>query len=306
MRVKTMRLAIFLVAVLLVSASIPAQEADSRVDFINNYIQVRAGGAPAAGEREEGVAFLQARRSAVVEAQRMLAEAALGVQIDSQSANQMSRLAQDNVTSAVRGGVRTCLVVETDEKLMADFARTKIVSLTCRAPLTGSNSILSAMVDAIAPEIRKKIDDQKLVVYTPVSLPAPTAPTRGTAPAPFPGATMAQADFDGLILRVPASFKPSVYPKIRTDKGEVVYSMKDVSLEIQKNRGIATYTDDSGKATASLRALGSTNILTIDASLYIDTEAQVKIDDAAKIATSNKKTSFLNSGRVVFVVGKVL
>ena len=185
-----------------------------------------------------------------------------------------------------------------------DIEKAGKVEVMMRVPLSGSGSVVSAIMPALRPEIIKRADDAKLPVYAPIALaaapvPAPVRPA--AAPSPAPAVT---ADFDGLIVRVPASFKPAIAPKILTDKGEVLYSAKDVAVDILISRGAAQYTNNEGKAKTILEGMGARSILDVQGGLRTDTDAEVKNDDAAKVFNSNKKTSFLNKARVVFLVAK--
>lgn len=281
---KVLALGIAFVLLVTISGSAQQQGSNDPIHFVGNYIEVVGIGRPPDNEKGPG-GYGPARRAAVLEAYQAIAETTRGVLLESATVADMGKLASDRIVAAVRANIKACTVVDNEEVLRANYNARGDVTLRCRADLTGSGGVLASVIDIVAPEISKKLEAEKLPVYTP----PPSAPP---------------ADYDGLIVRVPARFKPSLYPKIRTDKGEVVYSMKDVSLTIQKNRGLATYTDDVGKAASSLRDLGAKSILTVDGFLFLDTEAGIKNDDAAKIAAANRKTAFLNSARVVFVISK--
>lgn len=261
---------------------------NNTINFLDNYIEVTGIGRPPDSDKGPG-GFPLARRAALVDAYRNIAEATRGIQLDSQTdVRNMGAQISDRVVTAVSGKVQSCSVVDTEDALRAGYGAQGYVTLRCRANIAGSGGVLQPILSIVEPEIKKKFDEQKLPVFTP-----PPAPPQPAAPS-----------FDGLIVRLPASFKPSAFPTIRTDKGEVVYSVDNVPLEIQSSRGLVKLTNDVSKASALLKDMGSTMPLTIDGSLYTDTDAQVKADDATKIVTANKKSSFLSSARVIFVIGK--
>ncbi|MBM3803385.1 MAG: hypothetical protein FJW26_13875 [Acidimicrobiia bacterium] len=75
-------------------------------------------------------------------------------------------------------------------------------------------------------------------------------------------------------------------------------------MDILISRGAAQYTNNEGKAKAVLESMGSKAILSLEGGIRTDTDAEVKGPDAAKVFNANKKTSFLNKGRVVFLVAR--
>jgi hypothetical protein len=273
--------------VLALAGSIPGQQRpETQIDWVNNSFEVTGiGRGP---ENETGPqGYPLARRAALVDAYRSIAELTNMIQLDAATdVRGMGGEISTRVVSSVSARIQACQIVESEEVLQQRYQATGSVTLRCRVDLSGSRGVLSPVMDIVGPEMKKRLEALKPALYTP------------------PPSEPAIPDYDGLIVVVPAQFKPSAYPKIRTDKAEVVYSLLNVPLEIQKSRGLANYTDDPAKATATLKAFGANTILTVAGTLYLDTEPQIKIEDAGKIAAANKKTSFLSSARVVFVIGR--
>jgi hypothetical protein len=268
------------------------------VNFVDNYVQVIGTGRPPKGEEGPG-GYGLARRAALLVAYQGIAEATKGVQLSSDSIAELQRITLDRITASVSTNLKACAVVEDEKALQARYASDGFVTLTCRVPLTGSQSVMSTISDIVVPEMKKQVQEQVQKQDLKVFTPPPVPP----APAATPAAPAAP-DYDGLIIKVPAKFKPCLFPKILTDKGELVYSVNDVPDRILRQKGMAQYTNDGAKAVAILRDGGVQSPLTIDGFLSSDTEAGVKPEDAAKISAANKKTSFLSSARVVFVVAK--
>ncbi len=277
---------------LLTAATVNARQnaANGEVNFFENYIEVRGVGIPAANAQPKSPqAYATARRAAIVDANRGLAEIVSTIQIDSSSVNELSQLVQDTVRVKLQAGIRGGQIAK--ETSMAEFAGNDIdkagkVEVIMRAPLSGNGGVLNAIMPVLRDEIVKRTNETKLPVYAP-STPAPASP-----------------DYDGLIVRVPASFRPAIAPKILTDKGEVLYSAKDVAVDVLISRGAAQYTNNEGKAKAILEGMGAKSILNVEGGLRTETDAEIHAEEASKIFASNKKTSFLNKGRVVFLVGK--
>jgi len=299
--------ALLMLVVTVVRAQGPVE---GKVDFIENFVEVKGIGIPAANiPPDSPQAYATARRAAVVDANRNLAEMITTIQIDSQSGNELSQAIQDTVRSSVSAKIRGGQPVR--ETSMTEFVGPDVekrgkVEVVIRVPLNGSGGVLSAIMPGLAPEIIKRTNEAKLPVFNPPPAP-PAAPARPAPPPAAPAApatAVAEADYDGLIVRVPASFKPAIAPKIFTDKGEVLYSAKDVAMDILISRGAAQYTNNEGKAKAVLESMGSKAILSLEGGIRTDTDAEVKGPDAAKVFNANKKTSFLNKGRVVFLVAR--
>ncbi len=293
--------ALFMLLATVASAQGPV---DGKVDFMENFVEVKGIGIPAANvPADSPQAYATARRAAVVDANRNLAEMITTIQIDSQSVNELSQAIQDTVRSSVSARVRGGQAVR--ETSMTEFVGPDVekrgkVEVVIRVPLNGSGGVMSAIMPGLAPEIIKRTNEAKLPAFVPPPAPAPAPAPAAAAPAAPP----AEAEYDGLIVRVPASFKPAIAPKIFTDKGEVLYSAKDVAMDILISRGAAQYTNNEGKAKAVLEGMGSKAILSLDGGIRTDTDAEVKGPDAAKVFGANKKTAFLNKGRVVFLVSK--
>jgi hypothetical protein len=283
------RLALLCLLLTLTARGGAQQGGGSKSDFIDNYLEVVGIGLPPKGD-EGPAGYGLARRSAELSAYQAMAEGVKGVQIDSVSVSELLRLTVDQVTAKVSATLKACTVAEDENTLRTGYGRDGSVTVHCRVPLTGSQSVMAAISDITAPEVKKHIEEavqkQDIKPYTP------------------PPAPPAVADYDGLIVKVPARFKPCLYPKILTDKGEIVYSVNNVPDRILRSNGMAQYTNDVAKASALLKDSGVQNALTVDGFLSSDTEAGVRSDDAAKISSANKKTSFLSSAHVVFVVAK--
>jgi hypothetical protein len=303
---------------LLATAASAQQAVEGKVDFIENFVEVKGIGIPAANvPADSPQAYATARRAAVVDANRNLAEMISTIQIDSQSVNELSQAVQDTVRSSVSAKLRGGQAVR--ETTMTEFVGSDVekrgkVEVIVRVPLNGSGGVLSAIMPALAPEIIKRTNEASLPAFVPppTAATAPAAP-RPATPAPAAPAAAAPAaapadvvEYDGLIVRVPSSFKPAIAPKIFTEKGEVLYSAKDVAMDILISRGAAQYTNNEGKAKAVLEGMGSKAILSLDGGIRTDTDAEIKGPDAAKVFGANKKTAFLNKGRVVFLVAKSL
>src|SRR5262249_53797855 len=213
---------------------------------------------------------------------------------------------RQRVAARIRAGQ---LVKETSRD---EFSKLEFVEATLRFPLTGTGSILSAILPTMRADIVKKIDEgiasKTYIIYTPLSAPAASrAPASGPPPtAPPPPPAPPAVMYDGLILQVPGTIDPCIAPKIYTEKGELLYSAKDVAADVFVSRGAAQYTNNEGKAKTALDGMGAKQVLVIQASSHSgnSTDVDIKAADAAKVFGANKLTSFLSKARIVFLVSK--
>jgi len=267
------------------------------VNFFDNYIEAKAIGVAAKSVvAHSAQGYATARSAATVQAQRDLSEMVNNIQIDSARVVELSAAVQDTIrtriSTVIRGGQ---VVFETSlNDYMMQPAGAEHVELTMRLPLSGNGGVARPLLEVARTEIIKRQDDLKLVAYKE------PAPARGAAPAPAPAAT----DFDALIVRVPSGFKPSMAPKILSEKGEVLFSVKDIAPDILLSRGVAQFTTNEAKAKVVLEGMGAKSIMTVPGSLRTDTDAEVSNGDASKIFSANKSSSMLSRGRVVFLVAK--
>jgi len=269
-------------------------------NWFDNYVEVTGKGAPLpSAPPKSAQAYLTAERAAVVLANRNAAEIVAGITIAGDTDVNDTAFKDEQVRTRVAARIRAGQLVKETSK--DEFSNLEYVEATLRFPLTGTGSILSAILPTMRADIVKKIDQgiasKTYIVYTPLPAPAP-AP----APAPVPPAVQ----YDGLILQVPSTIDPCIAPKIYTEKGELLYSAKDVAADVFVSRGAAQYTTNEGKAKTALDGMGAKQVLVIQASSHSgnSTDVDVKLADAAKVFSANKQTAFLSKGRIVFLVSK--
>jgi hypothetical protein len=269
-------------------------------NWFDNYVEVTGKGAPLpSAPPKSAQAYLTAERAAVVLANRNAAEIISGITIAGDTDVNDTAFKDEQVRTRVAARIRAGQLVKETSK--DEFSNLEYVEATLRFPLTGTGSILSAILPTMRADIVKKIDQgiaaKTYIIYTPLPAPAP-APV--SAPAPL------AVNYDGLILQVPSTIDPCIAPKIYTEKGELLYSAKDVAADVFVSRGAAQYTNNEGKAKTALDGMGAKQVLVIQASSHSgnSTDVEVKAADAAKVFSANKQTAFLSKGRIVFLVSK--
>ncbi len=293
-----------LVLVLLLGAAFMAR-GQSRTGVINyydgGYIEVKGLGIPSSDARSPQQQYTTAYRAAEVVARRAIAETIGTMRLTSDTIVSKNETLRDLITTQITQNLSLDRITIISETSMNDFigpdpSKNGKVEITMRVPLTGPKGVYKEVMPMLVAEYEKRDKAAPVPVFTP---PAPTpapAPPQAT-PAPAPAA-------DGLIVRVPRDFSPAPLPRILTDSGAVVYSPKDVRLEVLNTRGAAQYTNNEQKAKEVLEDMGATSILTVRGSTLTGVDAVLKNDDAQKVYEANKKNAFLNKARVVFLIGQ--
>jgi len=228
-------------------------------------------------------AYADAHRAAYVLAGRNLAEILGGLYIESSTGftdggarNFVDQVRADLVRTPIPGGQ----VME--ETSLEDFRKENRVTMTVRFPWDDSFKLIMLKV----ADRLQKVETER---YIPAKLVSP--PREETR-------------FDALIVRVPGEFKPNIDPKIFNEKGELVYGARSVALDILQLQGTAQFTNNAGKAQASLEAHGARHPLIINGTLHPgNTDVDISDSDANQVLGFNQKTNFLAKGRVFYVIG---
>jgi hypothetical protein len=254
------------------------------IDFFENIVEVEGIGVPPVKyDPNTSAAYALAREAATVVADRNVAKLLEGVYVDSTTrvvdmgAETISRITEELKRTKIPGGQ---VVEETSQE---EYMRTKLVRVRVRYPL--ADGVMPLLMNVVKDDIRKK--EGALPVFKPATPPPPALPA-----------------YDGLIVKVPASFRPSIDPKIFTPKGEIIYGAKTVAMDVLISRGVAQFSNNEGKAKAALENFGCQQVLTVTGSLRTASDAEVPAEEASRILQANEKTSFLEKARVVFLVGK--
>jgi hypothetical protein len=111
--------------------------------------------------------------------------------------------------------------------------------------------------------------------------------------------------YDGLIVDVSnIGMEPAYINRIYSN-GKVVFDPTKIPQQVFIQRGYSSYTTSQSKAKAILDSFGTRNPLIIKATSTTDTRSDVKINsnDASVVSASNLENSFLESAKIVFVLG---
>ena len=272
--------------VILSAASVLAAPAGG-VDWDQAVIRAEGAGVAPATAYNSVQARLMARRAAIVDAYRQLAEQIKGVNVDATTTVQNMMMTNDTVTTKVSALVQGARIV--DEKVLPEGG----YSVTLQVPVFGvSNSIASAVLDRPA-------------AYEPFPQPVesvqPSYPIRdntGTSAASTP-AGRAIGGYTGLIVDCRGlDLSPVMSPVIKNANGAPIYGYKNLDYDKVVASGMAGYTRDVRNAVRA-----GSNPLVVQA-IGLDNHNSnpiLSVAAANRVLIENGATGFLNTARVVFV-----
>jgi hypothetical protein len=250
--------------------------------FINDYILIAAEGLPSPNAKTPAQKRLTAERAATVLAYRQLAEFLEGVAVVGDTLVRDVELRYDAVRSAVAGFVKGAQIVYKDWNPDEEVALVII-----KVGMTGPKSFGALMYEKLlgTPNIKKDlIKPESRFKTKPVLL---------------------EENYDGLIIdATEVDFKPALFARIFTPKGEILYDPSKVDRNILEKYGCAEYTNSIEKAKEALEKRGVKNPLIVKA-IGIEgspSDLQISEEDALKIYSANQKSNFLASAKVAFVL----
>lgn len=272
--------------VVLSAASVLAAPAGG-IDWDQAVIRAEGSGVAPTTAYNSVQARLMARRAAIVDAYRQLAEQIKGVNVDATTKVQNMMMTNDTVTTKVSALVQGARIV--DEKVLPEGG----YSVTLQVPVFGvSNSIASAVLDRSA-------------AYEPFPQPVesvqPSYPLRdntGTSAASAP-AGRAIGGYTGLIVDCRGlELNPVMSPVIKNADGAPIYGYKNLDYDKVVANGMAGYTRDIRNAVRA-----GSNPLVVQA-IGVDNHNSnpiLSVADANRVLIENGATGFLNTASVVFV-----
>ena len=288
-----------MIAVLMLSSlSVFAAEG---VDWGNSTITVTGSGIAPANARSAAQARMMARRAAVVDAYRQLAEAIKGVNVDSETTVQNMMVVDDTTKTKVSAFIQGAKILS--EQVTADGG----YEVTMTVSMFGvSNSLASAVmpkpaaveafpqpVAAVAPSVQVTV-----TVNTQSAVPAASVPATGSSAAAAP-AGKAIGGYTGLIVDCSGlGLKPVMSPVIKNASGQPIYGYKNLDYDRVVSNGMAGYTSDVHNAVRA-----GTNPLVVRA-IGLDNHNGnpiIATADANRVLIENGATGFLDRTAVVFI-----
>lgn len=259
-------------------------------------------------------ARMLARRAAVVDAYRQLAEMVKGVNVDSETTVENMMVTSDVTKTKVTALIQGARVVSEQAIDGGGYAVTMEMSV-----FGASNSLATAVLptntvptsfpapDASVPastpssvQVNVQVTPGMTTQQTPATtLPSVTVPSHQGSSAAAAPAGQAIGGYTGLIVDCRGlGLKPVMSPVIKNANGEPIYGYKNLDSATVIANGMASYTTDLSKATRA-----GSNPLVVKA-VGLDNHNGnpiLSVADANRVLIENGATGFLDRTNVVFV-----
>lgn len=318
--ISRMMTALLAAALLIVMTAASAFAAESGVDWSDQKITVQGMGVAPANARTAAQARMLARRAAVVDGYRQIAEIVKGVNVDGETTVENMMVTNDVVKTKVSALVQGARVVSEEATSDGGYIVNMEVSM-----FGVSDSLASAVLEkpaqqesfpepvaSVAPSTPTTVDVHVQVgtgtttpstpsVTVPSTVPststAGTRPTHGSSAASAPSG-QAIGGYTGLIVDCRGlGLKPAMSPVIKNANGQAIYGYKNLDYDKVVSGGMAGYTTDMSRATRA----GSNPLVVKAVSLDNGANPVLSVADANRVLIENGATGFLDATNVVFV-----
>jgi hypothetical protein len=270
-RILGMVLAVLLLNILSVFA------AEGNVDWDSRVITVTGMGAAPPNAMNPAQARMMARRAAVVDGYRQLAEVVKGVNVDSETTVENMMVTSDVIKTKVSGLIQGASVVA--EQVIPGGG----YEVTMQMPMFGGNNSLAS---AVMPAAQA----------APEAFPAPASNGSSAADAP---AGHAEGVYTGLVVDCRGlGLKPIMSPVIKNEQGSPIYGFKNLDYDKVIQYGMASYSNDPANvARAGAHPLVVKAVRVENHNGY----PVISLSDANKVLIENGATHFLDATCVVFI-----
>lgn len=300
---KKMRfLVMAIVAVSVLAASTLSAMAMAVTDWDGGSIQAEGYGTLPETARNPGQAKILARRAAIVDAYRNLAEQVQGVNVNAETTVKDMAVQSDVIMTKVSALVKGARVISEE---MSNDGSYKVVM---QIPMYGvSGSLASAVMPVSeqkvafpAPAVNVSVAVNAPAV--PGALPATQIPTTGSSAAAVPASAMnlkAAGGYTGLVVDCSGlALNPVMSPVIKNAGGEAIYGYKNLDYQKVTAYGMAAYT----RNTSTISRAGSNPLIVKAMSLENHNSYPVlAVADANRVLVENQASHFLDNCSVVFV-----
>lgn len=241
-------------------------------DWVNKVVQVTGMGAQPARAVNPAQARMMARRAAVADAYRQLAESIKGVNVDAETTVENMMVTNDTIRTKVSAMIQGAIVVA-EKEIPGGY------EVTMQVPIFG---VQNSIAQAILPETS--------TTTVPETFPAPTV----TVPS--------SGGYTGLIIDCRGlGLKPVMSPVIKNDAGVAIYGHKNLNPDKVIANGMADYAYDT---SSNVARAGSNPLIIKAVSLdggVLRGNPVVSTADANRILSENNVSHFLENTNVVFV-----
>ena len=251
--------------------------ADAATDWNTNKIQVTGMGVPNPRMATTPAhAAMMARRAAIADAYRQLAEAVNGVQVDSETTVEQMMLTSDVVRTKITATIHGAQIVSEGELAGGGY------SVTMELPIFGANNSIAETV----------LERPAYVEPFPAPAPDYRPPVIETRPS--------YGGYTGLVIdcRGVGQINFVMSPVIKNSDGQKIYGHKNLDYDRVIVEGMASYVQNMSQASRA-----GSHPLVVKAVRLDDLNANpvVSMDDADLILYENSQSHFLDNIAVVFL-----
>ena len=277
--------ALLIMCCILVFGSVAS--AASGANFDANRVEADGYGVEPDNAGSAVQARLMARRAAIADAQRNLAEQIAGVQVNAETTVRDMQLASDVVTTRVSAVLKGAKVIEESYE---DGAYHVVLAL----PVFGARNSLASVVlpsNPVKTEFPKALTSEpEENPYAPEYTPETTIePTTHRVSGTYTGIIV---DCTGLGLRTAMS------PVIKTTSGEAIYGYKNLDSKKVIKNGMAGYAKN---INGNVSRAGSNPLIVRAVGVDRYFNPVLSVADAKMVLEENELTHFLDNTAVVFI-----
>lgn len=284
--------ALMMIMLLAVSTTFAAEA--GKIDWNDSYITVTGYGAPPAHSMNMAQARMMARRAAIVDGYRQMAEIVNGVQVDGDTTVRDMAVESDVIRTKVSGLVRSARVVA-ERQVEGGY------EVTMTVPLFG---VTGSVASTVLPQndVKEAFPEPSCGKST-TEIPVTSQPTTGSSAAEPRG----KADFTiqkegvytGVIIDCRGlGLKPAMSPVIKNANLESIYGYKNLDYDYVVSHGMAGYAHDMSKTS---RAGSNPLIVKAQSMVGQGVNPVLSMRDADKVLLENQATHFLDKTNVVFL-----
>lgn len=234
-------------------------------------------------------ANLMARRAAMVDAQRLIAEQMYGVQVDAETLVSDLATADDTVKTKVAGLVKGAKIVKEGANPDGSYY------VVMRVPMFGETGSLASVV---LPKIMTNATPEPIAEVCEDDTVLPKKEFKQAAKLHYTGVVV---DASGLGL------EPTFSPVIYDVNGRAIYGAKNIDKDFAISQGMVEYSDAVANATSGSTRAGD-NPLVVKAigvrgggNSVNNVNVIVSIEDGDRILLANQNSGMLTGCKVVFV-----
>ena len=268
-----------LAAVLLLTGINVEAAARGETDWGRQVVTVTGYGVAPTGTRAAQARIL-ARRAAIVDAYRYLAEYVQGVNVDAETTVEDAMTQSDVVKTKVNAIVKGAKIVPGSEKFTSDGG----YEVTLELPMFGATDSLAYAV----------MERPEYIEPFPEPAPEPVIPSQ-----PRPHSPTINGQYTGVIIDC-TGFKvqPVMSPVIKNANGQKIYGHKNIDPDYVIAHGMVDYVTSISKA----RRAGSNPLIlkAIDMQDF-DSTPVVTVSDGNLMLSENDASGFLADTAVVFL-----